>query len=67
VLISGDLMHFRENYETDGVPAFNTDRAQTLTSLERVKKTVAGAKATVIIQHDARDLDKLPVFPAAAK
>jgi glyoxylase-like metal-dependent hydrolase (beta-lactamase superfamily II) len=67
VLISGDLAHFRENYETNGVPTFNTDRAQTLASLDRAKKIVAGAKATVIIQHDARDLDKLPVFPASAK
>src|SRR5882672_3650347 len=44
-----------------------TDRAQTLASLDRIKKIAAGAKATVIIQHDPRDLDKLPVFPAAAK
>ena len=67
VVLSGDLMHFRENYDTNGVPAFNTDRAQTLASLERVKKIAANFKATVIIQHDARDLDKLPAFPAAAK
>ena len=67
VFISGDLMHFRENYDTNGVPTFNTDRAQTLASLDRAKKIVAGTKATVIIQHDARDLDKLPVFPEAAK
>ena len=67
VLVSGDLAHFRENYETNGVPTFNTDRAQTLASLDRVKKIVAGAKATVVIQHDPRDLDKLPVFPASAK
>ena len=67
VLLSGDLMHFRENYETNGVPAFNTDRAQTLASLDRVKKIVAGSKATVIIQHDPRDIEKLPAFPASAK
>ena len=67
VFISGDLMHFRENYDTNGVPWFNSDRAQTLASLDRAKKIVAGTKATVIIQHDARDIDKLPAFPAAAK
>src|SRR6478672_9269939 len=67
VLLSGDLMHFRENYDTNGVPAFNTDRSQTLASLDRVKKIVAGSKATVVIQHDARDVDKLPAFPASAK
>jgi glyoxylase-like metal-dependent hydrolase (beta-lactamase superfamily II) len=67
VLLSGDLMHFRENYDTNGVPAFNTDRSQTLASLDRAKKIVAGAKAAVVIQHDARDLGKLPAFPASAK
>jgi glyoxylase-like metal-dependent hydrolase (beta-lactamase superfamily II) len=67
VVLVGDLAHFHENYETNGVPTFNTDRAQTLASLERIKKIAAGAKATVILQHDPRDLDKLPVFPAAAK
>jgi N-acyl homoserine lactone hydrolase len=67
VLLSGDLMHFRENYDSNGVPAFNTDRSQTLASLDRVKKIVAASKATVVIQHDARDVDKLPAFPASAK
>src|SRR5476651_326879 len=67
VLITGDLAHFHENYDSNGVPTFNTDRAQTLASLDRFKKIAAGTKATVIIQHDARDIDKLPAFPAAAK
>jgi glyoxylase-like metal-dependent hydrolase (beta-lactamase superfamily II) len=67
VLITGDAAHFHENYETDGVPAFNYDRAQTVASLERLKKVAANLKATVIIQHDARDVEKLPTFPASAK
>jgi glyoxylase-like metal-dependent hydrolase (beta-lactamase superfamily II) len=67
VLITGDAAHFHENYETDGVPSFNYDRAQTVASLERLKKIAANLKATVIIQHDARDVEKLPTFPAAAK
>jgi glyoxylase-like metal-dependent hydrolase (beta-lactamase superfamily II) len=67
VLVTGDLAHFRENYDTNGVPTFNTDRSQTLASLDRFKKIAAGSKATVIIQHDARDVDKLPAFPASGK
>jgi N-acyl homoserine lactone hydrolase len=67
VLITGDAVHFRENYDTGGVPWFNFDRAQSLASIDRLKKIAANAKATVIIQHDARDIDKLPPFPAAAK
>jgi glyoxylase-like metal-dependent hydrolase (beta-lactamase superfamily II) len=67
VLLSGDLVHFRENYETNGVPSFNADRAQTVASIERFRKMAANLKATVIIQHDMRDIDKLPAFPAAAR
>jgi len=36
-------------------------------SPDRIKKIVAGSKATVVIQHDARDVDKLPAFPASAR
>jgi N-acyl homoserine lactone hydrolase len=67
VLITGDLAHFRENYDSNGVPTFNTNRADTLASLDRFKKLAANLQATVIIQHDARDIDKLPAFPASAK
>ena len=67
VILMGDLTHFRENYESNGVPWFNYDRAQTLASLDRVKKIAQLHNATVIIQHDRRDIDKLPAFPAAAR
>ena len=67
MLISGDLVHFRENYDSDGVPHVQHHRAETLASLERFKKIAANSKATVIIQHDARDVGKLPAFPAAAR
>jgi N-acyl homoserine lactone hydrolase len=67
VLITGDLAHFHENYDSNGVPPFNTGRAETLASLDRFKKIAAGMKATVIIQHDGRDVAKLPVLPASAR
>ena len=67
VLITGDLAHFRENYASNGVPTFNTSRAETLASLDRFKQLATNLNATVIIQHDARDIEKLPAFPASAK
>lgn len=67
VILTGDAVHFRENYEKGGVPGFNFDRAQTVATIERMKQISANMKAQVIIQHDARDVDKLPAFPAAAK
>jgi hypothetical protein len=57
-------VHLRENYVNNGVPWFNSDRSQTLASIERLKEIVATFKATLIIQHD---IDKLPAFPTAAK
>jgi N-acyl homoserine lactone hydrolase len=67
VILSGDAVHFRENFDTEGVPAFNYDRAQTVASIDRMKKILANLKGTLIIQHDARDIGKLPEFPAFAK
>ena len=67
VILSGDAVHFRENLEIEGVPVFNHDRAQTLASIQRIKQIQKNLKATLIIQHDPRDIDKLPAFPNAAK
>jgi glyoxylase-like metal-dependent hydrolase (beta-lactamase superfamily II) len=67
VILSGDAVHFRENLDSVGVPAFNFDRAQTVASVERMKKIAANLKGQIIIQHDARDISKLPAFPNSAK
>jgi glyoxylase-like metal-dependent hydrolase (beta-lactamase superfamily II) len=67
VLISGDTVHFRENYEHDRVPTMNIDRADSLASMDRFKKLATTLKATVVIQHDPRDIAKLPAFPQAAE
>ena len=67
VILSGDIAHFRENYESDGVPVFNTDRAQTLASIARVKQLATNLNAKVIIQHDSREVSLLPSFPDFAR
>jgi glyoxylase-like metal-dependent hydrolase (beta-lactamase superfamily II) len=66
VLLSGDVSHFRENLETSGIPRFNTDRSQSLASLDRFKAIAKNLHALVVIQHDARDVDLLPTFPKFA-
>ncbi|HLJ91171.1 MAG TPA: N-acyl homoserine lactonase family protein [Candidatus Angelobacter sp.] len=66
VLLSGDLAHFRENYDHDGVPSFNDDRTKTLASLDRFKQIARNTKAITIIQHDPEDISKLPQFPKSA-
>ena len=67
VLLSGDVAHFRENLASDGVPTFNVDRADSLAAMDRFRKLAASLKAVAIIQHDARDVGKLPAFPQGAE
>lgn len=66
VMLTGDLAHFRENYETNGVPTFNSDHDRTVASLERFKARAADIEATVVIQHEPGDVGELPYFPEAA-
>ena len=67
VLLSGDVVHFEEQIGREGVPTFNWDRSDTIASIDRMNKLAGNVGATLIIQHDPRDIDKLPVFPASAK
>ena len=67
VLISGDTVHAREAYKLKAVPTFNTDRNQSLQSMERMEKIAKDTGAKIVIQHDDRDIALLPPFPKAAE
>ena len=67
VLLSGDVAHFQDNLDTNGVPPFNVDRANSLASMDRFRKLAASLKAVAIIQHEAGDVAKLPAFPKGAE
>lgn len=61
VILSGDQAHFAANWETRGVPDFNSDRADTLASFDKLEKLIANLDARLILQHDAH-LDELPEY-----
>lgn len=65
VLLTGDMYHMAESRDRQTVPRFNTDRAQTLASMERVEELGHAANARVIRQHVQEDFDSLPRFPEA--
>ena len=67
VLLSGDIVHFEEQFKNQGVPPFNTDRAQSLASMDRMERMAKALKAILVVQHDANDIKKLPAFPKAAE
>lgn len=65
VLLTGDMYHLAESRERRLVPSFNTDRAQTLASQEKVERIASETGARVIRQHVPEDFNSLPTFPAA--
>jgi N-acyl homoserine lactone hydrolase len=67
VMLSGDLYHAAEARAQRGIPPFNTDRAQTLASMDKFEALAKQTGAKVIIQHEPADIAKLPAFPKAAE
>jgi glyoxylase-like metal-dependent hydrolase (beta-lactamase superfamily II) len=67
VLLSGDQYHFTEQVKNRQVPSFNTDRADTLASMDRFDQVARNLGAKVVIQHEPADIAKLPAFPKAAE
>jgi glyoxylase-like metal-dependent hydrolase (beta-lactamase superfamily II) len=63
VLLSGDLYHFTESRTHRRVPRFNTDRAQTLASMDKFERIARETGARVIIEHVPADFASLPAFP----
>lgn len=64
VVISGDLCHTRDNWVHHRTPPFNTDREETVRSMERLGKLIDATHAHFVVQHEPGDLAALPRFPA---
>jgi N-acyl homoserine lactone hydrolase len=64
ILLSGDVVHLEENFEKNIVPSLNTDKAQSIASMERVRQLITMYKATLFINHDKSQTDKLKLLPA---
>jgi len=52
ILLSGDLVHFTENWEHRYVPGFNFDREQSLKTMDAADKFIKDNHAQLWIQHD---------------
>jgi glyoxylase-like metal-dependent hydrolase (beta-lactamase superfamily II) len=64
LVLSGDAMHFKSNWENRGVPIGNTGQEQTKTSMEKIAGILAKEKATLWINHDKAQRDSLKMSPA---
>jgi N-acyl homoserine lactone hydrolase len=63
LLLSGDAVHFKDNWDNRRVPALNTDKDQTLASLQRLADVMAQHKAQLWINHDKAQRDGLKLAP----
>ncbi len=64
VVLSGDVVHFQSNWDTRRVPGFNTDKAQSVTSMEKIARVLKEKDAQLWINHDKPSSDARRHAPA---
>jgi glyoxylase-like metal-dependent hydrolase (beta-lactamase superfamily II) len=64
LLLSGDAVHFRDNWDHRRVPSMNTNRDQTIASMERIATVLTEQKAQLWINHDKAQSAQLRHAPA---
>lgn len=63
VILSGDVMVLNRSAGRAGVPTWNTSRAESLASADRLRGLARNMGATIVVQHDPADVGKLARFP----
>ena len=64
IILSGDVVHLKENFDKDVVPSLNTDKAASIASMDKVKRMIATYRAKLFINHDKAQSDTLKLLPA---
>ena len=64
IVLSGDAVHFKSNWDDRRVPSINTDKESTAASMERIAGVMAKEKAQLWINHDKAQRDSLKMAPA---
>ncbi len=63
VVLSGDAVHFKNNWENRGVPVNNFSKDQTLASMQKIADRLTQDKAQLWINHDKAQRDTLKMSP----
>jgi glyoxylase-like metal-dependent hydrolase (beta-lactamase superfamily II) len=63
IIISGDVSYYRENYANRAVPTYNSNREESLASIEKLERLVKEHKAQLWIQHDKDQFAELKHSP----
>lgn len=65
VLLSGDLVHFEDNWVHKRVPVFNFSKKESLQSMAKMETFLKETGAKLLIQHDAEQNRNVPHAPQA--
>ena len=63
VLLSGDAVHFKENWDNRRVPSMNFNKDETVASMQKISDTLTREKAQLWINHDKAQRDTLKMSP----
>jgi glyoxylase-like metal-dependent hydrolase (beta-lactamase superfamily II) len=63
IVLSGDVAHLEDNFERNVVPKLNVDIAESVSSMDRIKKIIDQYKAQLFINHDKHQNDSLKLLP----
>jgi N-acyl homoserine lactone hydrolase len=63
VLLSGDAVHFKSNWDNCGVPVNNDSQEKSKASMEKMAGVLAKEKAQLWINHDKAQRDSLKMSP----
>ena len=63
LVLSGDAVHFKANWDNRGVPSMNVSKDQTLASMQKISDVMAKEKAQLWINHDKAQRDGLKMAP----
>jgi len=63
VVLTGDAVHFKDNWDNRRAPSMNASKEQTLASMQKIADTLTKEKAQLWINHDKAQRDGLKLSP----
>lgn len=63
VVLSGDAVHFKDNWDNRRVPSMNVSKDQTTASMQKIADTLSQEKAQLWINHDKAQRDSQKMAP----
>lgn len=64
IMLSGDVAHLEENFRRNIVPSLNTNEAESIASMVKVRRLIATYNAMFFINHDKNQTRRLELLPA---